>query len=329
MKPLKKLSIKNGIGFVIIVGIFLVVAPIFLLKSSPPHPSLRQKQQQQSVFPNEKNLPLEDQYKSDHVFQISRLHKLLYVHIPKTGGTTIEVSSLFDDARAHHAVGGHHPISKMLENANERGIDVENFFKVAHVRHPCERFISAFNYLAKGGASEGDAQQAQVHGIDRLSIDEFVTHITNREWFKKGAPIHFIPQVDYLFYKTDGVFGGRSYSRDRPDGTFGVDMVLCQDHWEEGLERLSRRMYHMILPQTMYNRQNYAEKRITCRDLQKETREMIEGIYAMDYCVFGYHSFLSDSDMCVGSFMTPEQFTMKYEKCKEEIKNDAMLNPWL
>eukprot|EP00957_Ditylum_brightwellii_P159382 12132320-Ditylum_brightwellii.AAC.1 len=131
----------------------------------------------------------------------------------------------------------------MLENANERGIDVENFLKVAHVRHPCERFISAFNYLAKGGASEGDAQQAQ---------------------------------VDYLFYKTDGVFGGRSYSRDRPDGTFGVDMVLCQDRWEEGLERLSRRMYHMILPQTMYNRQNYAEKRMTCRDLQKETREMIE-----------------------------------------------------
>ena len=48
------------------------------------------------------------------VGQISRINKVIFVHVPKTGGSTIEQSKLFYDAKKHHPVGGHTHAEKML-----------------------------------------------------------------------------------------------------------------------------------------------------------------------------------------------------------------------
>ena len=53
-------------------------------------------------------------YASDKSKQISRKNKLVFAHVPKTGGTTIETSSLFADARTNHPVGGHWEIESLM-----------------------------------------------------------------------------------------------------------------------------------------------------------------------------------------------------------------------
>jgi len=39
--------------------------------------------------------------------QISRKNKAIFVHVPKTGGSTIEDSGLFEDAQPFHNTKGH------------------------------------------------------------------------------------------------------------------------------------------------------------------------------------------------------------------------------
>ena len=59
-------------------------------------------------------LPAKDPAYDKDVGQISRENKLIFVHVPKTGGSTIEQSKLFYDAKRHHPIGGHTKAEKLL-----------------------------------------------------------------------------------------------------------------------------------------------------------------------------------------------------------------------
>ena len=54
----------------------------------------------------------DEEYKND-VGQISRTNRVIFVHVPKTGGSTIEQSTLFNDASKHHSVGSHNPAERL------------------------------------------------------------------------------------------------------------------------------------------------------------------------------------------------------------------------
>eukprot|EP00565_Helicotheca_tamesis_P006965 CAMPEP_0185729584 /NCGR_PEP_ID=MMETSP1171-20130828/6437_1 /TAXON_ID=374046 /ORGANISM="Helicotheca tamensis, Strain CCMP826" /LENGTH=384 /DNA_ID=CAMNT_0028398459 /DNA_START=102 /DNA_END=1256 /DNA_ORIENTATION=- len=281
---------------------------------------------------------------SDGHMTISRKNKLLYVHVPKTGGTTMEHSSLFDDARDYHPLGGHHPVSEMLGNAYERKLT--HFVKTAHIRHPCDRFLSAFNYLQKSG-NDGDKAFAQKYNIDTQTIDEFIsnfnTHTTTNdeqteEEVEPWDPYeikHFIPQVEYVFYTHDGTNANRERARDKPDGTFGLDVLMCTEQWEEGFTRLEAALGGGgdVIPQEVKTARENSLEHMTCADLTEESRATLERVYAMDYCVFDYPPLplpppsteeggedAAPVSSCVGEYTTPEMFTSKYKQCLMEHK---------
>lgn len=233
-------------------------------------------------------------YKTDGTMAISRANKLVYVHLPKTGGSSVEHSALFDDSRSHHAVGGHHTIGVMTKNAQERGIS--NFVKAAHIRHPCSRFVSAYAYLTSEICNLHDKRWAK-ENIGNMSLDEFLKKIeqepTLLEW------VHFTPMWHYVF---------------TPEGKFGLDVALCQENWNEGLDVLGEYLGGSDrIPKELYSSHSLQNAHSSCAELRPETRQAMERVYAMDYCIFGFSS--QPQTGCQQTKETPEVFTERYARC--------------
>jgi len=237
-------------------------------------------------------------YKTDKGL-ISRQNKLIYVHVPKTGGTTILRSPLFNDARRFHPLGGHHPIAMLMQNSTER--EIADFVTAAHIRHPCERYISAFYYLIDRKGTRRDTAWAETH-IGDMNIHEFTLFQKQNDWNDLNE-CHFKPMVDLLIDL---------------DHDFGVDKVLCQEQWVEGITRLYGAV-KMKTPATARNpinshaRQNKHE---SCVDLDPAARAIIEEYYAMDYCLLGYPSIPDPtSSECIGTGKNRSYFTERYKVC--------------
>ena len=252
-------------------------------------------------------------YDTDGTMAISRENSFLYVQVPRTGGSALEQSSLFKDALSRHPIGGLRPIDIIMKDAEER--EITNFVKAAHIRHPCDRFVDAFDYLSSSSSNPGDKELKNTF-IGNKSIDEFVMELEqNPELFNRVA--QFTPMSSFLFH---------------PDGTFGIDVALCHETWDEGLNRLSND-FNLPVPRELYSNESTPSPHRTCADLQPETRAAIERIYQLDYCVFGYDSLPQSS--CPQHDLPQEHFTERYSACSaannglvsEPMSQGAISNP--
>ena len=242
-------------------------------------------------------------YETDGTMSISRANRLVYIHTPKTGGSSVENSALFDDARSHHTVGGHFSVEHMTLDAQERGIN--DFVKAAHIRHPCSRFISAYAYLTSDICNPGDKRWANEH-IGNLSLDDFILKL-EREPALTGKA-HLRPLHHWLFY---------------PDGTFGLDVALCQESWNESLDVLGEYLGGSDrIPKELYSSHSLQNAHNSCAELRPETRKAIERMYAMDYCIFGFSS--QPKTGCHQTKETPEVFTERYARCAARFGPDEL-----
>eukprot|EP00559_Dactyliosolen_fragilissimus_P005352 CAMPEP_0184865172 /NCGR_PEP_ID=MMETSP0580-20130426/17205_1 /TAXON_ID=1118495 /ORGANISM="Dactyliosolen fragilissimus" /LENGTH=318 /DNA_ID=CAMNT_0027364267 /DNA_START=1 /DNA_END=957 /DNA_ORIENTATION=+ len=249
------------------------------------------------------------QYKSDSGC-ISRVNKLIYVHIPKTGGTTFERSPLFNDARKHRVVGGHDHLSAMTKDSDLRSLN--GFTSATTIRHPCDRFISAFNYLSSRKGNRVDTSWADAH-IGNYTIDEFVMNQEKKGFHDMRNWIHFKKQ--HLFVLNEG--------------DVDIDIVMCQEEWEEGVRRLFQALGKEIIPSYFMDTFNTTSKEghslklnhRKCSDLKDSTRRAIERYYALDYCLFEYPSLLTNTTKhtCVGADMTKQDLNAKFKACKKML----------
>jgi hypothetical protein len=77
---------------------------------------------------------------------ISHKHKFIFVHIPKTGGTSVD-SILSKISRNWNSK--HHLIEKYRKLADKKH-GFENYFKFTIVRNPWDRLLSNYFYRKKG-----------------------------------------------------------------------------------------------------------------------------------------------------------------------------------
>ena len=232
------------------------------------------------------------------------LNFLTYIY----SGTTFEHSALFAD----HAgpTGGHYAIWQMMNNAEKRGIS--DFVTAATVRHPCDRFISAFRYLTSDKCNEGDRINSEQQ-IGNRTIDEYVHHLEETGF--DGTQKHFKPQYEFVVSKD-----GQSVD---------VNNILCREDWDEGTDRLAAAIGHNNGFPKLHTSHLLTNAHEACSDLEAETVAAIERLFWMDYCLFGYpltadhqRNLLSNADFgnesweCPSKHLDKESLTGKYTMCK-------------
>ena len=117
-----------------------------------------------------------------------RSTKSIFVHIPKTAGSSVA------NAIYGHDKPGHYPASKYRAKLMEEQYDYIFF---TFVRHPVDRFVSAYNYLKGAGKNESDREFGRAVVSKYSCINQFVD-----EWLNEGTIwtyIHFYPQSYFIY----------------------------------------------------------------------------------------------------------------------------------
>lgn len=113
--------------------------------------------------------------------------KCIFIHIPKTAGTSIG-TALFSDGRTGHWK------AKAYQWTNNKKF--KSYYKFTVVRNPWDRAASAYFYLSRGGKNQNDEKWAKENLKNINSFDQFVTTWMNNESIYSWG--HFVPQVDFL-----------------------------------------------------------------------------------------------------------------------------------
>jgi|TARA_R110000824_G_scaffold356208_1_gene543408 chondroitin 4-sulfotransferase 11 len=124
---------------------------------------------------------------------ISHKHKFISLHVPKTGGTSIN-ASLKTVFGAHCKWTGHIKLRGLVGNKQPEWC--EDYFKFAFVRNPWDRFLSCYTYFKKYGIRQGhDVATGEI--VNKFSSFEEFTHS-----FKSVQPLikssHLKNQTEWL-----------------------------------------------------------------------------------------------------------------------------------
>ncbi|MBZ8002777.1 sulfotransferase family 2 domain-containing protein [Campylobacter canadensis] len=116
---------------------------------------------------------------------------VLFIHIPKNAGTSIE-KSIYNT----NWLVGHTPAIRYFKEDENKFLSLKSF---AFVRNPYDRFISAFFYLKDGGAMRGSDLEFY-YFIKDTSFSEFCFNILNNEEYKNKvlSHIHFREQYKFV-----------------------------------------------------------------------------------------------------------------------------------
>jgi len=239
-------------------------------------------------------------YATDKWMQISRTNRLIFVHIPKTAGSLIEKSQLFADARKNHAIGGHWHVTEMKADLASRKLD--GFTTFALVRHPCERYISAFTYLKNGLGNVDDAKWTR-ENIGDYDVNEFA-HQLGRT--KHNLAKHFELQSSQIFYV---------------NGTVGIDLLLVyQSNISQTMSPLAsvRPDLTPLLP-NVTSKQVLGSNHGKCASLTASARRALEQFYTFDYCVFGFAKFADARAVPTPSALTMQDLTARWTRCSRTL----------
>lgn len=189
-------------------------------------------------------------------------HKALFIHIPKTAGTSVL------RALGVKRKGRNHMPWYVYRNANPRRFN--SYFKFCFVRNPWDRAYSAYRYLINGGNGTHDLELADsVRAFG--SFDKFVMDGLAQGMFR-SLPL-FLPQSNFVLGHNDHLkvdFVGRFENFEND-----IRQVTGRLHLKSTVPHLNRSMHN--------NKHSYQEAYHSA-----EAIEAIEAIYIQDINTFDY-----------------------------------------
>lgn len=182
--------------------------------------------------------------------------KSIFIHIPKSAGMSV-VKALYNKESSNHET--------WREYYRRDSKKYKSYFKFAFVRHPLGRFISAYEYLMKGGKEGIDEYWRDKYLSSYKTINDFII-LGGLEKAIKGGAEHFLPQVDFIC----------------DSGVSMVDFIARFETLDADFQYISSIVGGDEL--------EVVNKNEIKREVQLETEAvlMLENIYKKDYAQFGY-----------------------------------------
>lgn len=198
----------------------------------------------------------------DPYSEAERRCQAVFVHIPKTAGNAISAALMGSEEL------GHTPLARYQRCDPKR---FDDSFKFAFVRNPWDRFVSAFEYLKRGGKRKIDREFARVHLAAFDSVDELVTAMRDarlRRTFMRWT--HFQPQSRWVVNR---------------EGEIELDFIGRFEHLRDDVVKLSERDEFERGRLRVVNASDRGDYRSYYND---RTAEWLADWYADDVRSFGY-----------------------------------------
>ena len=202
---------------------------------------------------------------------ISHKHKFIFLHLPKTGGTSIlkPLHKLCDESKFKTG----HPKLRLVDNSYHligKSTDIKlpaDYAVYTIVRNPFQRVVSAFFYLkSRVSKWQNDLNFCTKHELDRCNFSEFVKYKLN----DVSHYFHFRNIIgDYILKKDIG----------RVD-SIGRFETLQQD-FDIICDKIG-------IPCQQLPHENKSKHKHYTEYYNEETREIVAEKYAEDIECFGY-----------------------------------------
>eukprot|EP01082_Thalassiosira_pseudonana_P010093 g8759.t1 g8759 contig34:38337-39239(-) len=185
--------------------------------------------------------------------------KLIFAHVPKTAGTSIEHIL---------SIGGScHATAFELRECNPELFDSALTFTI--IRHPLERMVSMYGYAKKGGnGSKSDKEKFAWLMNSDATFDDFIGGIDTNDYF-------YAPMSKYI--------GTAS--------KLGVKEILCFDEigkdWDRIMESIPPDIKPNAHPSAVHSRKGERQQFInTIVEMKATTRERTNSVYREDYLLW-------------------------------------------
>ena len=196
---------------------------------------------------------------------VDHKNKFKFIHIPKTGGSSVEVvfdlqheKNLFVPRYTHEIQQIKFAPQHFTHNMINHFVpEAKDYFSFTIVRNPYTKIISEYFYIAKA-----------FHGvtIEQFREAEFVA------WFRESLCLfdldHKIPQSSFL---------------DSP-----VDMILRFENLEEDFQKLKKELGVEV--DLIHDNKSTNNKLEIAQSLSEETKMLIREVFAQDFIQFSYEN---------------------------------------
>jgi hypothetical protein len=181
----------------------------------------------------------------------------IFIHIPKTGGSSV----------AHSLFGTNSRHVPYYEYQHVSPAKFRRFFKFAFVRNPWDRIVSTYLFLQRGGMNDQDRVWGDANLRFYADFASFVRGWVNEDNVRSW--VHFVPQADFILDDADRLmvdFLGR-FERLGDDFRQVADRLGCDAQLPK-INATGREHFT-----SYYDEESYA---------------IVRRVYARDIAAFGY-----------------------------------------
>lgn len=216
--------------------------------------------------------------------------KILFIHIPKTGGTTIEkiifnlslknteenYKKLFGRKNNNDGSVIQYQHLTYNEIINNYDFNLDKFYKFTFVRNPYDRIVSEFFYQ----------QQNKVpflKNIEKMNFKDFLYAILNREWinnikenegFIKSNIVHILPQYKFI-YVNDNVFSSNTNLK-----------IFKFENFLKGVSQIFKDLNMEMIDKIPHHLKSIHNYYLEYYD--DECKEIVNNLYLYDFLLFDY-----------------------------------------
>jgi len=195
----------------------------------------------------------------------AKKHQCIFIHIPKTAGTSVLSVLMQGNVLRDHAV--------FSDFQTVDPVSFQSYFKFCFVRNPYDRAVSCYEYLKKGGNGGGDLYYKDLIEQKFPTFDDFVLNYLNKDIIHQH--VLFKPQYLFIYnYKSE----------------LQVDYIGKFEDIEEDFKYISEKIFlQKKLPDlNKSSKKNYME--YYSNSLVKEK---VNWLYSKDFELLGYTNLIN------------------------------------